>query len=310
MRAGCHRWPLAALLLALLGCGGGGDRAREVARVRQHLERVVRELEASPPPTLTAAQAERRALAIDNLRRYIEAERYPTNDTSRMATPIFVDRHGARCAMAALIETTGGHAVVARIARTRNLAYVRELGRDPDLVAWLDENGVTLDEAARIQPKYGWNRDSEWQPTAAAVVGVNAGVVAGGSGAEIIYAPGIRLGARRVTAEQRGFDSLFYSTALVAEYNRFVAGASKTHLLGLLVQHDLGTDRDNKIYVSGGPVASIDNDANPGFGIGGQVGLGMSFRGLFGLLGEVVAAAMGHGQGATLRGGLNFGVVW
>jgi hypothetical protein len=41
------------------------------------------------------------------------------------------------------------------VARTRNNAYVRELADEPGLMAWLDRNGLSVEEAARIQPGYG-----------------------------------------------------------------------------------------------------------------------------------------------------------
>ena len=70
--------------------------------------------------------------------------------------PYFVDRHGTRCAMAYLIEHAGGAALVHRVAATANNARVQELAGDPELVAWLDRNGMTADEAARVQPSYGY----------------------------------------------------------------------------------------------------------------------------------------------------------
>jgi hypothetical protein len=65
-----------------------------------------------------------------------------------------VDAAGTRCAIAHLIEAAGEGALVAEIARTRNNAWVREPADDPRVVAWLDANGLTLEEAARIQPSY------------------------------------------------------------------------------------------------------------------------------------------------------------
>jgi hypothetical protein len=54
--------------------------------------------------------------------------------------PYFIDARGVRCAMAQLIELAGGAALVHRIARTRNNAYVRELATTrADCV--LDRNG-------------------------------------------------------------------------------------------------------------------------------------------------------------------------
>jgi hypothetical protein len=85
-----------------------------------------------------------------------ERGRFPKNrDFPGQRVPYFIDADGTRCAMAHLIECAGDSGLVARVARTRNNARVRELADDPELVAWLDRNGITLREAARIQPQYG-----------------------------------------------------------------------------------------------------------------------------------------------------------
>ncbi len=56
--------------------------------------------------------------------------------------------------MAHLIEASGGGELVARVARERNGAFMGELAGDPELVGWLDRNGISLAEAAAIQPRY------------------------------------------------------------------------------------------------------------------------------------------------------------
>ncbi|HYM79865.1 MAG TPA: hypothetical protein VEY91_00470 [Candidatus Limnocylindria bacterium] len=60
-----------------------------------------------------------------------------------------------------MIERSGEAALVARIARSRNLARIRDLAGEKALVAWLDGNGLTLAEAARIQPAYEGERPSD-----------------------------------------------------------------------------------------------------------------------------------------------------
>jgi hypothetical protein len=56
--------------------------------------------------------------------------------------------------MAYLIEQSGDGDLVARVAATHNNARIWELQDDPALGAWLDHNGMTLAEAARVQPQY------------------------------------------------------------------------------------------------------------------------------------------------------------
>lgn len=56
--------------------------------------------------------------------------------------------------MAYLIARSGHADLVERIAGSHNNAYVPDLANDPELIAWLDDAGLTPQEAARIQPSY------------------------------------------------------------------------------------------------------------------------------------------------------------
>jgi len=56
--------------------------------------------------------------------------------------------------MAYLIERSGRHDLVDRVALTRNDAFIAELPDDPALRVWLDSVGLSVAEAARIQPTY------------------------------------------------------------------------------------------------------------------------------------------------------------
>jgi hypothetical protein len=57
--------------------------------------------------------------------------------------------------MAFLIAASGRGDIVDQIARTRNNAYIPDLLNEPGLAGWLEDNGLTVAEAARIQPAYG-----------------------------------------------------------------------------------------------------------------------------------------------------------
>lgn len=128
--------------------------ATEVTRIQSHLAQVDQELRAADVSRLSSEQRARRAALIDELARYRTRAVFPRNVTVDRQTPFFVDDRGVRCAMANLIETHGGAALVARVAATANNAYVRELASDPELRGWLAVNGLTAQEAARIQPAY------------------------------------------------------------------------------------------------------------------------------------------------------------
>ncbi len=150
-----------ALLSAATHRGPHADVRRlhlraEAARLRAHFDSVDRELRARDLSRLTDEQRAKRSELISWLRDYRNAGRFPENDKfANRAMPFFRDSHGMLCAMAYLVDRSGRGDIVDHIAKTRNNAFIRELTDDPALVAWLDMSGLTVDEAARIQPQYG-----------------------------------------------------------------------------------------------------------------------------------------------------------
>ncbi|HVH66492.1 MAG TPA: hypothetical protein VM716_01345 [Gemmatimonadales bacterium] len=134
----------------------------ETARIRAHLAAVERQLRGEDVRVLTASQQAARTRNLDVLHQYWMRGVFPKNTGfPGRRVPYFVDQYGTRCAMAYLIERSGHGDLVARVAATNNNARIRELKTDPELVAWLQQNGLTADEAARIQPSY----DGGWGPT-------------------------------------------------------------------------------------------------------------------------------------------------
>ena len=130
--------------------------AREIARIRGHFDSVLVELGGRDLSQLTATQRENRAVAIATLRAYRDRGRFPRNyDFPNALTPYFVDRKtGVLCAVAHLLESSGRRDIVDRVAAANNNVWVGELAADTALVHWLDAQGLTLDEAARIQVPY------------------------------------------------------------------------------------------------------------------------------------------------------------
>jgi hypothetical protein len=129
----------------------------EVARLRAHFDSVDAELRHAKALQFTSSQRRVRAILIGWLREYRDAGEFPRNDRfPELAMPFFRDGHGAPCAMAYLIERSGRRDLVDRIALTRNNAFIAELAEDPELRAWLDSAGLSVTEAARIQPTYSY----------------------------------------------------------------------------------------------------------------------------------------------------------
>jgi hypothetical protein len=131
-------------------------RRAEATRLRAHFDSVDRELRSRDVSHLNTAQRAMRGKLISWLRDYRNAGTFPENDRfADRAMPIFRDSLGTLCAMAYLVDRSGRGDIVDHIANTRNNAFIPELTDDRALVVWLDESGLTVSEAARIQPQYG-----------------------------------------------------------------------------------------------------------------------------------------------------------
>jgi MYXO-CTERM domain-containing protein len=126
----------------------------EQRRVGNHL-RGAEKLVHRSTRSLDSARRLNRSLLIDELARYRKAGRFPRNrDFAGALVPYFIDEDGTRCALAHLIEVSGHGELVQHVAEHRNNARVAELASCSELRAWLASSGLTLEEAARIQPSY------------------------------------------------------------------------------------------------------------------------------------------------------------
>jgi hypothetical protein len=127
----------------------------EVARLRAHFDSVDTELRTRDVSQLSPAQRASRTKLIAWLREYRDAGQFPQNDRfANEAVPFFRDSRGTLCAMAYLVDRSGRGDIVDNITKQRNNAFIRELTDDQELVAWLDGSGLSVSEAARIQPAY------------------------------------------------------------------------------------------------------------------------------------------------------------
>ena len=155
----------ALVIVSLLVSGGvvagSGDApprraaaSSEVVRLITHFDAVDVELRSRNVSSLTPEQQGRRALLRSWLRDYRHAGSFPVNDRFTEPRPFFRDSNGTLCAMAYLIQRSGRSDIVDKVEATRNNAYIAELADDPALIAWLDSSGLSIAEAARIQPAY------------------------------------------------------------------------------------------------------------------------------------------------------------
>jgi len=144
------------LLLLLVAEGGVAPRGSvEVTRIQDHLSQVTRDMRARPPAHLTEEQLEARQAALTWLEGYRVGGVFPHNHVrAGRRVPVFVDPHGTPCAVGYLMLRSGYDDLVEEIVRADNLIRVHDLRDDERLGAWLDAHGITLAEAALIQPGY------------------------------------------------------------------------------------------------------------------------------------------------------------
>ena len=127
----------------------------EIERIRMHFDSVLVELDARDISVLSSAQRTNRERLMTTLAAYRDRGVFPHNYDFADPTPYFVDRKtGTLCAVAHLLESTGRRDIVDRVARMNNNVWVADLAGDAQLERWLDDNGLTLAEAARIQVPY------------------------------------------------------------------------------------------------------------------------------------------------------------
>lgn len=129
-------------------------RARERSRVASHLSRAEK-FARENAPALDPSRALVRALLLRALREYREDGAFPQNHQRHCNTPVFVDDRGTRCAVGHLLALSGQAPLVDKISSERNLATVHQLSDELGLAQWLDAAGLSLEEAALIQPTYG-----------------------------------------------------------------------------------------------------------------------------------------------------------
>jgi len=129
----------------------------ERPRIQRHLADVEAILRARPVAGLTETQRRNRLARLDDLHAYWTRGEFPRNrDFPDRLVPYFIDARGVPCAMGYLVIRSGGKDYAEEIRDTRNNAYIGEIAAvDSRLAAWTKAQGMTLEEAAMVQPTYG-----------------------------------------------------------------------------------------------------------------------------------------------------------
>ena len=154
-----HR-PIVTLTLALAAFAAWTATAHaeapegEVALLQRHLSHVEATLRTQDVSHLSAELRQAREDNLDALRDYWQEGIFPQNvDFPGERVPYFFDHEDRACAVAHLMVASGHAEEAWAIAARENNAYVHDM-TSPELGAWVERSGLTVDEAAWIQPSY------------------------------------------------------------------------------------------------------------------------------------------------------------
>ncbi|MBS1119686.1 MAG: hypothetical protein H6Q90_1914 [Deltaproteobacteria bacterium] len=137
--------------------------AEEKLRMHEHFVAVRARLAAKPAtrPELEA----RRQQILAYLDAYIAKGTTPDNTHLPWTTPVFIDDKGTICAVGYLIEQSAGRALAEQIATKHRYDFIEDIAKDmPEVRAWVEASGFTLDELGQIQPGYMGPDVLQWHP--------------------------------------------------------------------------------------------------------------------------------------------------
>ena len=131
----------------------------ELWRIKQYLANAELKLRNAQTNSLSPGQVAKREIVIENLSEYRSGRVFPKNDYVPKYSSVFKDRVGTICAVAHLVHSSGRDDLVEKIASENNLISLSQTHTDL-LDPWLDENGITYQEAAFIQVPYDSQLDT------------------------------------------------------------------------------------------------------------------------------------------------------
>jgi hypothetical protein len=129
---------------------GPGD---EKLRMHEHFVAVRARL-AARKATRPELEANRQKI-LGYLDAYIAKGTTPDNAHLPWRTPVFIDDARTICAVGYLIEQSAGRPLADKIAAAHRYDFIEDIARDmPEVRAWVESSGFTLDELGQIQPGY------------------------------------------------------------------------------------------------------------------------------------------------------------
>lgn len=135
----------------------------EQARIKKHLNYTLKKLQKVDAGKLPANEQATRQRTLDNLQHYIQLAEFPVNSRSLRRHPIFVDQYGNYCAVGYLLHAAGYDDIVDEIQQTNNLVQIDDI-QNPRYIDAITSLGITMEEAAQIQPGYNWQNPVPVEP--------------------------------------------------------------------------------------------------------------------------------------------------
>lgn len=136
-----------------LGLGNFAGNFNEQESIRFHLMQVERLLRSRPVAHLPEEQQGKRKANLDVLNAYWKNGVFPVNSQHQNRQPYFVDDTDIYCAVGYLMKQSGADDMARSIHATQNFNYLFDIDH-PQLMKWVENSGLTLDELALIQPGY------------------------------------------------------------------------------------------------------------------------------------------------------------
>jgi len=118
-----------------------------------HLQQTEELLRKRNPNGLTALQKKNRETNLNTLHAYRIRGIFPVNDKHMGRQPYFIDKLNTYCAAGYLMQQSGADKMARDINRRQNYNFLADINH-PDLMNWVYNSGLSLDELALIQPAY------------------------------------------------------------------------------------------------------------------------------------------------------------
>jgi len=207
--------------------------------IRTHLALVEQTLRARSTNHLTVQQRANREQSLNDLHAYMLSGRFPINDLYHYRTPIFIDRYDNFCAVGHLVKASGHEDVSRMIAADNNLAYVYDMNY-PELLAWANEYGFTVDELAWIQPGYQFMEHAFARPIGKGTDGTVFELCANATDDKLYVGGSFKMVDSTITA-----NNIAYLAESGGTYTWHSMGSGVNGPVYAIVEFD------NKIYVAG-----------------------------------------------------------